>query len=270
MPNSAMDSFSLEGRVILLTGSTGFLGQEIALAVGGAGGLPILCSRSAERLALLQSRLAMAGMRCHTLSFDVSSMAECKTAIANIESSVGRLDGIVNNAYGVPPADLAGSAVESFGSAFQQCVTAAYVLTTASLGMLRAAAIRHRGGASVVNVATMYAHVSPDPGVYGDSGKNSPPYYGAAKSGLLQLTRYLAVHLSEARVRVNTVSPGPFPQADARQDYPDFVERLARKTPMGRVGEPREVADPIVFLLSDAASYITGADLRIDGGWTSW
>jgi NAD(P)-dependent dehydrogenase (short-subunit alcohol dehydrogenase family) len=116
----------------------------------------------------------------------------------------------------------------------------------------------------------MYGMVSPDPSIYRDSGKNNPAHYGATKAGMIQLTRYLACHLSPGRVRVNCVSPGPFPDTDVDPGIPEFYDKLAAKVPMGRSGNPEEAAGPVVFLLSEAASYVNGANLAVDGGWTAW
>ena len=98
----------------------------------------------------------------------------------------------------------------------------------------------------------------------------NPVEYGVAKAGLQQMTRYLAVHWGRAGVRCNCISPGPFPPPDVQRDMPQFIERLARKTPLGRIGQAPEMAGAVVFLLSDAASYITGQNLQVDGGWTVW
>jgi NAD(P)-dependent dehydrogenase (short-subunit alcohol dehydrogenase family) len=116
----------------------------------------------------------------------------------------------------------------------------------------------------------MYGVVSPDPSIYGDSGKNNPAHYGATKAGMIQLTRYLACNLSPGRIRVNSVSPGPFPDTEVDPGIPQFYEKLAAKVPMGRTGRPQEAAAPVVFLLSEAASYVNGANLPVDGGWTAW
>lgn len=140
----------------------------------------------------------------------------------------------------------------------------------AGLELLKNAAKIKRGGASVVNVASMYGQVSPDPRIYGNSGSNNPPYYGAAKAGLIQLTRYMACHLGHFNIRVNSLCPGPFPPESIKEKNPAFYNQLCFKNPLGRIGEAHEVAGPVVFLLSAASSFITGANLAVDGGWTSW
>jgi NAD(P)-dependent dehydrogenase (short-subunit alcohol dehydrogenase family) len=116
----------------------------------------------------------------------------------------------------------------------------------------------------------MYASVSPDASIYGVSGANSPPYYGSAKAALIQLTRYTACHLAADRIRVNSISPGPFPAAQFLQRDPEFASRLSAKVPMRRTGNPEELQGPLLFLASDASSYVTGANLAVDGGWTAW
>ncbi len=116
----------------------------------------------------------------------------------------------------------------------------------------------------------MYGSVSPDPSIYGTSGANSPPYYGPAKAALIQLTRYAACHLANQRIRVNCISPGPFPSEKYLEHDAQFRARLQAKNPMHRTGKPAELQGPLLFLASDASSYVTGIDLAVDGGWTAW
>jgi gluconate 5-dehydrogenase len=122
----------------------------------------------------------------------------------------------------------------------------------------------------VLNVASMYGIVAPDHRLYDGEKYANPPSYGAAKAGVLQFTRYLASFLSPHGIRVNAISPGPFPYKSTQRENPAFIERLGAKNMMNRIGEPHEVKGAAVFLCSDAATYVTGQNVSIDGGWTSW
>ena len=115
----------------------------------------------------------------------------------------------------------------------------------------------------------MYGTVSPDPSIYGDSGYDNPPNYGAGKAAIIQFTRYMACHLAKDGIRVNSVSPGPFPSPEV-QENKQFITNLEKKTPLGRIGQPYEIKGIVVFLASAASSYVTGQDIHVDGGWTSW
>ena len=122
----------------------------------------------------------------------------------------------------------------------------------------------------ILNVASMYGVVAPDHRLYDGDRFANPPSYGAAKAGVLQFTRYLASFLSPHGIRVNAISPGPFPYQSTQDENPDFIGRLAAKNPLGRIGKPYEVKAAAVYLCTDASSYVTGHNLAIDGGWTAW
>ena len=106
--------------------------------------------------------------------------------------------------------------------------------------------------------------------VYEPPMSPNPVEYGVGKAGVQQMARYLAVHYGKSGVRCNTISPGPFPNPHIQREQPEFVERLSQKVPLGRVGQAPEVAGAVALLLSDASSYMTGQNLAVDGGWTSW
>jgi NAD(P)-dependent dehydrogenase (short-subunit alcohol dehydrogenase family) len=260
----------LQGRVALVTGAAGHLGSVIARGLAANGATVVLAGRRRDALERVQERLYPPPIRSELLSFDVSDVAQCRGAIEEIASRCGRLDVIVNNAQSGRTATVEATSAGDFEDSYRCGVVGAFVLVQAALPLLKEAAQRSRGGASVINVASMYGKVSPDPSIYGDSRQNSPPFYGATKAALIQLTRYLAVHLAPARIRVNSISPGPFPAPAIQAARPDFIAALKRRVPLGRVGDAEEVVGAVLFLASDAASFVTGIDIPIDGGWTAW
>jgi len=118
----------------------------------------------------------------------------------------------------------------------------------------------------IVNISSTYGNVSPNPKIYGKSGINSPVAYATSKAAIINLTRYLAVHLAKHNIRVNCLSPGGVYNNQSN----DFVKNYIDQTPLGRMAKPDDYQGAILFLLSDASSYMTGANLIVDGGWTAW
>ena len=262
---STLARFRLEGCTALVTGASGHLGSAMASALAEAGATLYLNGRSRGPLEAQRDKLKALGRKAEILAFDVTDATARGAALQKIS----RLDVLVNLAYTGRPGRIDMATQEDFTRAFETGVAAAFAFTRESLPALREA-VRAKGDASVINIASMYGHVSPDPRLYGDSGLNSAPWYGAAKGGLIQLTRYLACHLAPERIRVNAISPGPFPRTEIAVAKSDFISRLTEKVPMGRIGAPEEIAGPVLFLASEASSYITGVNLPVDGGWTAW
>lgn len=262
--------FRLDAKVAFLTGATGLLGRPMAEALAAAGAHVILNARNRDRVEALASEMTSRGHQVSTASFDVTDRSAVREHVARIAEQHGRLDILINNASSGRPGTIDTATAEDFEQAYRVNVIAAFDLIQASLPILREAARRAKGSASVVNVGSMYGSVSPDPSIYGHSGANNPPYYGAAKAGLIQLTRYAACHLATDGIRVNCISPGPFPAAHYLERDPEFHTRLKAKTPMQRTGDPGEIQGPLLFLASSASSYVTGINLPVDGGWTAW
>ena len=128
-----------------------------------------------------------------------------------------------------------------------------------------------KAGGSIVMFASMYGIVSPNPSLYPDGINPNPIEYGAGKAGLIQLTKYLAAYYGPKNIRVNAIAPGPFPNLIKDDNHNEtFINNLKNSTMLKRIGESKEINGPIIFLLSNASSYITGQVLKVDGGWTAW
>jgi len=259
-PDRAELAFRLDGRTALVTGAAGHLGRAAAAALAGAGATVHLAGRDLARLEGLARELD--GLDARPLRCDVTDPASVAAAA---EAVGGPLHVLVSNAHVGRAGGLAQSSADDFADAARLASGAAALLLRCCTEQLAAAAAAD-GTASVITVASMYGKVSPDPRVYDRPEDVNPPYYGAAKAGLLQLTRYAAVALAPRGIRVNAISPGPFPAAAPAP----FAERLAQRVPLGRVGRPEELRTAVLFLASPASSYVTGIDLPVDGGWTAW
>jgi len=267
--DDVLRQFRLDGRVAFLSGATGHLGRCMALALAQAGAHVVLNGRRRDPLAAFASELRECGHKVSEACFDVTDEAAVAQHITAIGEELGRLDIVVNNAGQSGPGTLQGTTCHDFDYVFRLNVIAVFRILQVATPLLRESA-KKTAGSSVVNIASMYGSVSPDSSIYGASAANNPPSYGAAKAGLIQLTRYAACHLAQDRIRVNCISPGPFPAARYLDADPGFHQRLKGKVPMGRTGDPRELRGPLLFLASDASSFVTGVNLAVDGGWTAW
>ncbi|GAB4576895.1 MAG: SDR family oxidoreductase [Roseibium sp.] len=261
--------FDLTGKRAVVTGAAGHLGQAITTGLADAGADLLLVGRNRSKLETLVESLRAQGRSATCEALDLSQPEEISAFSEKLVSEGQPVDILVNNAYSGVTNSLENSTADQYASSYQIGMIAAAELVRTLLPAMRAAVAR-RGDASVVNIASMYGHVSPDARIYGDSGQNNPPFYGAVKGALIQYTRYAACHLAKDGVRVNAVSPGPFPPISFRETKPEFYKELLNKVPMGRIGLPEDLSGPVVFLSSSAAAYITGVNLPVDGGWTAW
>jgi len=265
-----LSKFRLDGRVAFLSGAAGHLGRPMAKALAYAGAHVVLNGRNQGALAAVADEIRSAGLSASVVCFDVTDGAEARRQIELIGEKHGRLDVLVNNASPSKPGTIKSATTADFDLLYRVNVVAAFELLQVAVPLLKETGAKTPGGASVINIASMYGMVSPDPSIYGTSGANNPPYYGAAKAALIQFTRYAACHLGTQGIRVNSISPGPFPDVKYLERDPAFHDKLKAKNPMHRTGDPAELQGPLLFLASDASSYVTGVNLAVDGGWTAW
>lgn len=259
--------FSLTGKVALVTGATGYLGTAMAFALAEAGAKVLVNSRTKERSNGLVRQLRDAGLHAEPAVFDVCSLESIRNFFEAYRGEP--LSILVNNAYMGGAGSVEVSDAASYGKSYEVTLLAAHNLLQQALPALRQA-VRHSGDASVINIASMYALVSPDQRIYDSPQAVNPPFYGAAKAGLIQWSRYAACEFGREGIRVNSISPGPFPSKAVQSGSPLFIQALAQKVPLGRIGQALEIKGPVLFLASSASSFVNGANLVVDGGWTSW
>jgi NAD(P)-dependent dehydrogenase (short-subunit alcohol dehydrogenase family) len=258
------DLFSLRGRVAIVTGACGWLGSAMSRALAEAGATMVVTSRDADQAA--QFATTLPGERHIGVGFEQGDTDTIPGFVADVVRRLGRVDVLINNAYGATAPDIDDATAEDFDRAYHVGVTAYFLLAREVMFHLRG----RQAPGSIVNIASMYGVVGSYPSAYEGLPANSPPNYHGLKGALIHLTRHLAVYWAKYDIRVNAISPGPFPKPDTKERLPEFIDRLEQKVPMGRMGQPEELKGAVVLLASDAGSYITGQNLLVDGGWTAW
>jgi NAD(P)-dependent dehydrogenase (short-subunit alcohol dehydrogenase family) len=259
----AQDLFRLDGKTAFVSGSRGHLGAAMVRALGGAGAHVIVNGRDGAALESFAGALRSEGLSVEAAAFDAHDVA----AIHAFFGKRKRLDVLVNNIGKMVGKSFAELSPSDFAATYAATVTSAFETVRAALPALKEAASAS-GDASVINISSMYGQVAPVAGLYDRREQQSPFHYGPAKAGLEQLTRHLAAELGPQKIRVNALVPGPFPQPGKMP--PGLEPRLAERTMLGRIGGREEIGGPLLFLASPASSFVTGACLNVDGGWTAW
>lgn len=254
--------FSLKGKTVLVTGGYGHLGTAISEGLAGAGADVVVLGRDEAKFKQVFATKALENVQFQYC--DISQTESIATAFQQVQALFGKIDVLVNNAYyskGQHPEQLSD---EEWAFGIDGNLNSVYRCIREVIPYLK------ENGGRIINVASMYGLVSPDFTVYEENpAMLNPPHYGAAKAGVLQLTRYFACYLGKYNITVNAVTPGPFPSETVQQDEA-FVQQLKKKNPLGRIGNPAELQGAFVYLASDASSFMTGQNLVIDGGWTAW
>lgn len=254
--------FSLDNQISVVTGGTGYLGKEITKGLAEFGSKVFILDINQKSANGLLNSLPK-NLHVEFIECDISSKSEIDRCFEMIYNKWKKIDILVNNAYYGKGDDLECISEENWNSGIDGTINNYFRCLQSVIKYMKAS------GGNIINIASMYGVVSPDPSIYGNSGFNNPPNYGAGKAAVIQLTKYAAVHLAKYNIRVNAISPGPFPNSQVQKNR-DFIRLLEEKVPLKRIGKPEELKGIIVFLASKASSYITGQNISVDGGWTSW
>jgi NAD(P)-dependent dehydrogenase (short-subunit alcohol dehydrogenase family) len=274
---TTLDKFRLDGRVAVITGGAGFMGARHAEAIVEAGGIPVLWDIERARPAAVAREIATRCAASVTGDIvDITNPSAVRDGLNRILHAHGRVDILINNAANDPKAD---GSLKASASRFEQLpmsvwegdlavgLTGTFLCSQIVGGHMAA----QRSGV-ILNIASDLALISPDqrlyrlPGLPSDQQPVKPVTYSVVKHGVVGITRYLATYWADAGVRVNAISPGGI----FRDQSDEFVQRLSQLIPLGRMAREDEYKAAVLFLVSDASSYMTGANLVVDGGRTVW
>lgn len=267
--------FDLSGRVALITGGLGLLGRQHGAAILSEGGIPILVDKATAELDDSE-RARLLGPEGCVLRADITDPSSVERLLQDILRRYGRVDILINNAANNPKMEQSPGAewsrLESFPIAQWDADLDVGLKGAFLCSRVIGSEMARRGGGVIVNIASDLALIAPDQRLYRKEGLPDdrqpvkPVTYSVVKAGLIGLTRYLATYWADQGVRVNALSPGGIYTGQSDE----FVARLSSLIPLGRMARVDEYQGAILFLCSDASSYMTGANLVVEGGRTCW
>lgn len=258
------NAFDLKGRTVYVLGGLGLIGTAVSKALANAGAAVRVLDRSPEQASPLLAWAAEAQHDIQFETFDATQLDTIEPALTDLTTRHGPLDAWVNVSY--PRTADWGKSLEEMSISYLEENTSAHLLSYLWSSRVAALLMRQQGTkGSIVNFGSIYGVRANDFTVYEGTAMGGEMLYCGMKAGIINATRYLAAYFGPAGIRANTICPGGiFDHQDPR-----FVEQYSRRTPLRRMGQPEDIAGSVVFLCSDAASYITGQVLMVDGGWSA-
>jgi 2-deoxy-D-gluconate 3-dehydrogenase len=279
--HTIMDKFSLTGRVAIVTGGPGLLGKEFCRTLAEAGAIVVVADINADGVNALATTLIESGYHAMGVATDITQPDSVHALVEETISTYDRLDILVNSAALDPKFDpealtkmaehgaVSGAfedyPLDSWKAALDVNLTGMFLCCQAAVKPMLAQGKK----GSIINICSTYGLAGPDQRIYQREGKQTsykPVYYSVTKAGVLGLTRYLSTYYAGTEIRVNALTPG-----GVFNDHDEvFLKAYTARTVMGRMANKDEMNGALLFLASDASSYMTGSNLVVDGGWTAW
>jgi 2-deoxy-D-gluconate 3-dehydrogenase len=271
------DKFKLDGRVAIVTGGVGLLGVEFCRPLAQAGAAGGVLDLNTEKCTAVADSLTQAGCRALAAPTDITNPQSVNATLQKVMDAFGRVDILVNSAaldpkfdpdaaaQGIAPGSFEDYPLEQWNAALNVNLTGMFLVTQA---VSRQMVAQGKKG-SIINICSTYGLNGPDQRIYIKDGKRvayKPVYYTTTKAGVLGFTKYLAAYYAGTEIRVNALTPGGV--FNNHEDY--FVQNYSAKTILGRMAKKDEMNGALLFLASDASSYMTGNNVVVDGGWTAW
>ena len=271
------EKFDLTGRVAVVTGGVGLLGAEFCRTLAEAGAAVAVVDLNESASQAVAEALKNSGYQSQAVPADITQPESVNAVVERIMSTFGRIDILVNSAAldpkfdpeavdkGITPGAFEDYPLDLWNSALNVNLTGMFLMTQACVKSM----IAQGKKGSIINICSTYGLNGPDQRIYIKEGTRvafKPVYYTVTKAGVLGFTKYLAAYYAETEIRVNALTPGGV--FNNHEEY--FVKNYSAKTILGRMAHKDEMNGALLFLASDASSYMTGNNLVVDGGWTAW
>ncbi len=272
-----LDKFNLKDRVAVVTGGVGLLGAEFCRTLAEAGAAVAVVDLNSDAANKVADALVKSGYKAKGIATDITKPNSVAAMVASVLSTFGQLDVLVNSAALDPKFDLDAAAkgiapgafedypLEQWNAAMNVNLTGMFLVTQACVKPM----IAQGKKGSIINICSTYGLNGPDQSIYIKDGRRvafKPVYYTVTKAGVMGFTKYLAAYYAGTEIRVNALTPGGV--FNNHEDY--FVKNYSAKTILGRMAKKDEMNGALLFLASDASSYMTGNNVIVDGGWTAW
>jgi NAD(P)-dependent dehydrogenase (short-subunit alcohol dehydrogenase family) len=271
------EKFDLTGRVAVVTGGVGLLGTEFCKTLAEAGAAIAVVDLNGPASQAVADSLTSSGYQALALPTDITQPESVNATVENVLSAYGQIDILVNSAAldpkfdpeavnkGITPGAFEDYPLDLWNSALNVNLTGMFLMTQACVRPM----IEQGKKGNIVNICSTYGLNGPDQRIYIRDGKRvafKPVYYTVTKAGVIGFTKYLAAYYAETEIRVNALTPGGV--FNNHEEY--FVKNYSAKTILGRMARKDEMNGALLFLASDASSYMTGNNVVVDGGWTAW